>query len=502
MGRVKFKHPRGGEITVRHKLLGILAGQVQVFRLFPANDGVVVITNNDGDVDAIFRSDIQEKLEKEGFTALMPPELKSQRSVICFGLDDIAYDHSPQEIRAELEAQQDWLKISEIYKFQKTNTIKITCASSAIAKKATENGILMFYLSIPPSQLRVEDYVPLTACDRCHAVEKHTTSQCNVPASSKICSECGSRDHTFRNCSANEKFCVNCKTPGHSARAMRCPVRKQAVKDKQAQRREAKTTRPTVTYATATLQSPPPPSAAFPGVHTTPMVCLVNAHLRNAVKPGTFQVAFSSELARNGIPDVQLDPDQPSLEIVKLLSGLSMAPGTTSNVAPTAAPEPEPVTLTQALNTQPVSITVPHISLSGNADGSPSTALHTPEDLAHSEEEEEDEDVGEEEEITMDSDDFQFAIFVRKGDTIPAPLTYPVLSEGLNKSRWKLSHNGTDKCSEKLHLLLKENESLNKYCKTPSDTVYNGLPTDGPWPPGFDVHYDPQPVRQTRNRKR
>lgn len=135
MGRVRFKHKRAGELAVRRQLLGILAGNVQVIRLFPARDGVVVITNNDGDADTIFRDDIQGRLREGGFTAVMPPELKSQRTVICFGLDEIAYMNSPEEIKEELESQHSWLKIQEVYTFAKTPTVKIICTSSVSPRR-------------------------------------------------------------------------------------------------------------------------------------------------------------------------------------------------------------------------------------------------------------------------------------------------------------------------------------------------------------------------------
>lgn len=488
MGRVKFKHAQGGELPVRRKLLGILAGSVQVFRLFPANDGIVVITSNEKDMDTIFSAEMCGKLESEGFTPLMPPELKSQRTVICFGLDDLAYDNSPQEIKAELEGQNEWLSIQEVYKFPKTNTIKITCASSAIAKKATEAGILMFCLSIPPSQLRVEDYVPLLACDRCHKVEQHATSQCPEPKNSKLCSECGSDEHTFRACTSDTKYCVNCKVQGHSARAMRCPVRKQAHKDKQAQKKVEKTTRQaSPSYAIAAAQKASPPSTIPQGTHSTPMICLMNAHLRNAVKPGTFQTALSSELARNGIPDVQLDPDQPSLEIVNLLSGNLLAHGATPLAAPQQATLPETGSAAAA-STSPARSTdhSPTRTVTQSRSHSPvPSAPSTPEDSGSSDEEEE-EATGEFEECTerttADADDFVFKIFSRKGDTTSDPLTYKSLHKGITLSKFKVSHNGTEKCTEKALLLLKESEPLNRFCETLDTKVFDLLPKCGPWP--------------------
>lgn len=58
---------------MRRKHLEILAGHVKVYRPIPACDGVVVITNSDGDADAIFSDELQGRLREENFTAIMPP---------------------------------------------------------------------------------------------------------------------------------------------------------------------------------------------------------------------------------------------------------------------------------------------------------------------------------------------------------------------------------------------------------------------------------------------
>lgn len=213
----------------------------------------------------------------------------------------------------------------------------------------------------------MEEYTPLTVCDRCQAVEKHVTSQCPEPASCKVCSECGSRQHSYRACDAEVKFCVNCKTEGHSARAMKCPVRKQALKVKRAARTESNNnpTSPSASYA-STAKRPSVAVSSVPAQHgTSPVVCLVNAHLRNAVRPGTFQTSLSADLARNGLPDVQLDPDQPSKEIIRELTGGVISLGNPPPVSPAPIPPP-PV--------PPPPVSLPPVPPPPQAPGSPPPA--------------------------------------------------------------------------------------------------------------------------------
>ena len=141
----------------------------------------------------------------------MPFELRAQRTVLCMRLDELIYEHDKDNIKKEVERVQTWAKITDVYKFPRSNTIKITFQSSAMATKARENGLLMFSsLSVTPEQIREEIYIPIVSCDRCYAIESHTTNMCpNKPREYKVCSECGANGHTFRECRATTKGCLN-----------------------------------------------------------------------------------------------------------------------------------------------------------------------------------------------------------------------------------------------------------------------------------------------------
>lgn len=108
----------------------------------------------------------------------------------------------------------------------------------------------MFYISIPPTQMKVEDYTPLTACNRCQAIEDHPTNLCSHPPDYKACSECASKEHTFRECSGTVQKCINSGN-AHSARAMRCPEREKAQKIKQEKLRKEQEEKKKPSYAQA-----------------------------------------------------------------------------------------------------------------------------------------------------------------------------------------------------------------------------------------------------------
>lgn len=70
---------------------------------------------------------------------------------------------------------------------------------------------------------------------------------CPHPVGSTRCSECGEEGHTFCTCNAEAKHCNKCGER-HSSRAMRCAVRKTALKEKERLFRQGHL-RPSISYA-------------------------------------------------------------------------------------------------------------------------------------------------------------------------------------------------------------------------------------------------------------
>ena len=347
MGRVRIKHPNSTDIGVRRRLLGLLSPRVKVTRLIPTNDAVIVLTPSDKDSEAIFQDGTIASLAADGFSPLMPPELRAHRTVICSGLDELVYEHTTDEIAAEVEAQHEW-PVESVFKFPRSPTVKITFTDGDMAKKALVEGLHIFHIHVPGHQLRQEQYIPLLTCNRCNAVEKHSTSSCPHPPDYVRCSECGSLEHSFRNCTATVKSCLNC-AGDHSARAMRCPTRKEALRKKEAELRQART-RPGVSFAQAASASTSA-TPSFGAIDTTKslagLMCLLHAHLSNIASPGSFQQALSAGLAENGLPNIKLPPPPPVQGPEALLRALTSAsspatpsPSTASVPPTTSAPPP------------------------------------------------------------------------------------------------------------------------------------------------------------------
>ena len=247
---------------INNPVTDVLSPEVTATRLIPANDSVLVLTPTDTDAEAIFQHGIPDKLEAGGFTPLLPPDLRAQRTIICYGLDDLVYLNTEEEIAAEVEAQHEWAKEVSVFKFPRSPTAKITFSTGDMARKALLEGLHLFHIHVPGHQMRQEVFTSLMTCNRCNAVEQHSTGSCPHPREYMRCSECSSDTHTFRHCTATTKKCLHCGGE-HSAWATHCPVRKEALRSKEEAARRGRI-RSGVSHAQATQQPPPgtAPSAA------------------------------------------------------------------------------------------------------------------------------------------------------------------------------------------------------------------------------------------------
>lgn len=469
MGRVKFKHDRPRELDTRRKLLSLLAPKVKVFELFPVRDGVVVRTSSDDDVDTIFQEQTQTKLREAGFTAVMPQELRSRRTLICFRIDELAYEHDAVEMKAELEKQQEWMKVDEVYKFTGSKTIKIICASCEVARKALETGILMFYISIPPSQMKTEDYTPLVVCNKCQAIECHETKMCPHPVDYKACSECAGKDHTFRECpTPMAKKCLNCNE-AHSARVMRCPVRKRALKEKQEKLRKEKEDKKKNSYAQAAQPPVTPPST--PVVNSPGYMLLLEAHMADCAEPGIFQDFLSEGLALNGLPNVIMPPRPPSTAIIRAIAGEEAVARATAKRTRLSSPTPEREEVERTA-------TSPSTINPTDDEDSSSEAEETEKEAVEEEEADKGEEAAEEE-----APDVDIVILRRGSDVFPADYCPTKIRKRLAEGRYKLNHSGNTSDNKRVKkYVFNTRHSLEPLCGDVSDKVFVTL-EEGPLPP-------------------
>ena len=211
--------------------------------------GYNAILERPEDTDALLSERGIEVLRKLNLNVRIPPQVRAKRSLFLRRVDAFVGSHSPEEIKAELEAQNPWLKVREIFKIKDyTHVLKIECKELAMADKALEQGLLCFYTKIATNQIEREKYISLQMCFKCYAYEAHQTNEC-PKGDIKWCSECGAQDHTFRECRNQIKKCLNCNGP-HRTMAMACRIKKQLMNDKLNKQKQLQESERNQTYAT------------------------------------------------------------------------------------------------------------------------------------------------------------------------------------------------------------------------------------------------------------
>lgn len=320
MARIKIKSPNSKDPGRLRLLLETLSrNDIYATKIIPVSDGFVVLTESDGELDKLFNNKTDKELDHNQFTPLIPPELKAHRSILIFKIDEHIYGHTEEDIQEELIAQNGWiLDIANTDKFAKGKGLKITFHDSATAKKAQEKGLLAFSMRIPPYNIEQDKHHNITTCLRCYAMEDHYTSQCNKSKDYKICSECSGEGHTWRECQSGTKCCLTCEGE-HSTLAMRCPKRKEIIKNKRKQEKEGVTSytgavKKNMNFAAMTQQSQPSPNT-----HNTIYQCMLHAHFVNAGTHGEYERVLNNLFTDNNLPTIKISETPNSLLILKKL---------------------------------------------------------------------------------------------------------------------------------------------------------------------------------------
>ena len=150
----------------------------------------------------------------------------------------------------------------------------------------------------------------------------HLASEYDKEPSYKVCSNCSSRDHTWQQCSAAERRCVNCGG-GHNAMYRGCPCRREI------QRKHRVTTQVRSTQSAVAS----PRTGNYGMMYSTvaglarasdhllrdtvakSVTCVVLASLKNGERPGTFNEELNCLLKQNGLPSLNLDGFSPPIPL-------------------------------------------------------------------------------------------------------------------------------------------------------------------------------------------
>lgn len=158
-------------------------------------------------------------------------------------------------------------------------------------------------------------YISILTCRKRYRMEDHSTTQCNTDRSYKICSECSSPEHTWKECKAEKKTCITCNGD-HSTLAMRCPKRKEIINLK----RHEEQVRETTKYAEMVKKGPAKQvlaTATQQPQQTNPKqrimyLCMFHANFHNAGNPGEYGTELNKILNVNDLPGIKVPGSNPN----------------------------------------------------------------------------------------------------------------------------------------------------------------------------------------------
>lgn len=288
-------------------------------KLISGSSVFTALCNSMSDADRIFSDRCLQELSDENCQPVMPPDLKAKRCVLASRLDTFLVEFSSEELIKEINEQNSYLEVVEIIKLSSGKLLKIVFKNQDMASMCLVNGILLFNLNIPPSSLRADEFFKISYCYKCYAIEDHTSRDCCKPSEYKICSICSSLEHTYKDCKATDKKCVNCNGQ-HNTMAYSCPARKAFMKA------PAKTvaTGSKFIYNAASnsyvskLKSKPVPRADsdLNGMMLKSFMCFIYASNANASQPGSFSDVLHKLLKANNLPEFNMgDVEFPSFVI-------------------------------------------------------------------------------------------------------------------------------------------------------------------------------------------
>ena len=88
-----------------------------------------VLCYSSEDLDTLFSSGCFSELEAVGCKPILPPDLKAKRSLILRLCDDQILNQREEDIKSEIEKQNDSVKVQEIFKYNISKTKKVTFES-------------------------------------------------------------------------------------------------------------------------------------------------------------------------------------------------------------------------------------------------------------------------------------------------------------------------------------------------------------------------------------
>ena len=283
---------------------------IKCLNVIKKNNSFSVKCHDDSDVDKIFGVTCVKELQSIKCSPILPPKIKSKRSVLLTRCDQLILQNNLPEIKQELNNCNPGIEVDSVFKIPNSKTIKLSFKSQEMANSVLNNGIFLFNLYVPSHFIKAEIFVEINTCLRCYKIENHTTSQCPQNSDFKVCSLCSSNTHRHHACTSSTLRCLNCQGP-HSSTSSTCPTRKEIITNKRKSLSQASfnNSTPTSSYDNSTRTYASVTSAQTSNFSETiakSSLCLLIASAKEFESKGSFQQTLNYLLKENGLPNFSM----------------------------------------------------------------------------------------------------------------------------------------------------------------------------------------------------
>lgn len=284
---------------------------IKCSKLDATNEGFKAFMSSESDIDMLFFEGTLNKLSEMRCSPIKPSFLRTNRTIILKNVDRFIMEHSEADLIENInEFNKEYLAVVSLFKFPSGKTLKFECRTSEMAAKCLDKGLVLFNLSINPQFLALEECLEGEYCYRCYSINNHKSSSCTKPSDFVICSLCASSMHTYRDCTSNDRKCINCMGK-HATMSKACPKLRETLSVKHDVPRDGRVADSAAKLYSQCLSEKHPESLGGASMKRglsredmfTGYMSLLLATNIEVTRPGSFRENLTKLLKANGLPD-------------------------------------------------------------------------------------------------------------------------------------------------------------------------------------------------------
>ena len=218
--------------------------KIDIIKIKPTEKGIKITTSDQKGIENIQSNNIKLKLKQQLNLTFQPSkERMAQHTLTIRPFNRTIFDYSEEQIVTAVKRSVFFTDDPNItlWKNKELKLLKLTFDRMSDAEKVKKAGFTVGTWKIPSYNIRYAQYFPILMCMRCFEYESHPTKECKLKHD--ICSECASKNHTYRNCPRpTPPKCVNCTKKGvdanHRTLANTCPEKRRILQRKRQEKAE------------------------------------------------------------------------------------------------------------------------------------------------------------------------------------------------------------------------------------------------------------------------